>query len=72
MRRLVLTKFCASCLVNLVWDVVLRASPPCRVKGTWQALEHVLGEKPASPLPNTEALIAKALQTSGFTHYPRG
>ena len=49
-----------------------RASPPCRVKGTWQALSRSLGEKPAPPLSNHAALLARALQTSSSTHYPRG
>ena len=50
----------------------LRASPPCRVRGSWQALWRGLGEKTAPPLSNPAALIAMALQTSSSTHYPRG
>ena len=54
------------------WLIDMRASPPCCVKGTWQALRRGLGEKPAPPLSNPAALIVRALQTSGSTHYPRG
>ena len=51
---------------------VLRASPPCRVEGTWQALWRGPGEKIAPPLSNPTALIARALQTSGSTYYLHG
>ena len=50
----------------------IRASPPCSVEGSWQALWRGVGEKSAPPLSNPAALIARALQTSGFTHYARG
>jgi hypothetical protein len=56
------------------WELPLqlRASPPCRVEGTWQALWRGLAEKTSPPLSNPAALIARALQTSGSTHYPSG
>ena len=61
-------------MLNISFTVdVLRASPPCRVKGSWQALWRSLGEeKSAPPLSNPMALIARALQPSGSTHYPCG
>ena len=40
------------CFDELDWHVPsfgLRASPPCRVKGSWQALWRGLGEKSAPP-----------------------
>ena len=58
--------------VNLPKFDQLRASPPCRVEGNWQALWRGLGEKTAPPLSNPAALIARALQTSGSAHYPPG
>ena len=49
----------------------LHPAVPCSVEGTWQAFWRGLGEKIASPLSNPTALIARALQTSSSTHYPR-
>ena len=50
----------------------VRASPPIRVKGSWQALWRGLGGKSAPPLLPGLFTLARALQTSGSTHYHRG
>ena len=54
------------------WHCTIRASPPCRVKGTWQnPLMWPWRKNCPTPL-RSAALIARALQTSSSTHYPRG
>ena len=40
----------------------LRASPPCRVKGSWQALWRGLAEKQAPPLSNPALQTARAFK----------
>ena len=58
--------------ISLNSPCLLRAYPPCRVKGTWQALWRGLGEKHVPPLSIKAALIDRALRTFLSTHYPCG
>jgi len=51
---------------------LLRASPPLCVKGTLQALWRGLAQKSVPPFLPGLFKLAKALQTSGPTHYPPG
>jgi len=64
---------CGSCgeMIHANWNHI-RASPPLRSKGTLQALWSGLAQKFAPPFLPGLLKLARALQTSGSTHYPPG